>query len=209
MTGISNNVVSQEESGKGITYVLPDSNIIIPSLAKEFNQGLKAIKPEKIKFGLDLGSNFSYGKGFGSVFNNYIAPRATLTPTKKLNLSIGTMFMVSSMPGNLTSGENQIMRSLKSYSSAYIYGSGEYLINDNLSLRGTILYELNPFNPFNETQNTKSMNSYYYSMGMDYKIKDGIYIGIEVSQMKSDNPLFIYNTPGYGSFRRMRHPFDY
>ncbi|MFC2097122.1 hypothetical protein ACFLSI_02185 [Bacteroidota bacterium] len=199
---------SQDTQKKGISYTFNDTLPV--KLDKELNVIQSIAIPDKIKpdFGVEIGSSFMFG-GNRSMLNNYINPHASFNPADKLHLSVGTFFMMSTLPANLISAETVNAQPGRNLSSAYIHGSAEYLINEKLSIRGTFFYEIDPFNKNQFQQNTKSLNSHYYSIGMDYKINKNIQIGVEFSQVKTDDPFFLYNTNPFGNRSGLRHPFDY
>lgn len=210
-TGVFLNANSQEAQNTGVNLSFEDTTVLLGH-GKEYSDFILERKiPEKLDFDLNVGSNVMFGSGRGSIFNNYIAPKATYSPGSRFQFSVGTFLMLSNMPADFFQiQENNQGTFRNSFASSYIYGSGEYLVNDRLRLRGSVMYELNPFNQYNNgVKNNLLNNDYFYSLGMDYKVSDSFNIGIEISQIKTDNPFFFYNSNPFGNRSAFRRPYDF
>ncbi len=194
----------------GVNMTFKDTTLLFKKGNKLPGSILIRKTPAKIDFDFEAGSNVMFGRGKGSVFNNYISPKATYQPASRLRLSLGTFMMLSSMPQGFLISQEDNGSNRSHMTSSYIYGSGEYMINDRLRLRGTVMYEINPFNQYkNSRENSFSNNDYFYSIGMDYKVSDHFNIGFEYNKIKTDNPFLFYNS--FPSNRRsyFGSPFDF
>jgi len=198
-----------QENTAGIDVSIRDtSNLFITDIGLA-GKGLVKKPIPKFDFDMTVGSNILLGGRSGSVFNNYLSPNVRYQPGSKFNFSVGSFIMLSNMPNYFGSsiGEGEGRHSL---SSSYIYGSGNYMVNDKLRVYGSVMYELSPFKNYSEAYNNNiSVNDQLYSIGMDYNISNNFKIGFQLSHMKTDNPFLLYNTYPFGRGSSFRPIFDF
>jgi len=172
-----------------------DENPIIPTIDK------RAPKVDKLDYSLSAGTSFITSKTYGSGSSTYIAPELTYKLTPKLHLNVGIMFMRSNYLVNRYqrfAGEQSAVIKTNPNVSTLAYISGDYLINNRLSISGMLMRDLS------SPQGFGSNSFQAMSVHMDYKLTDNISIGAGVQMRQGNN----WSSPyGNGFYPSTQYPF--
>lgn len=152
---------------------------------KGINDSLLQKPQSNISAGLSAGSMF-ISSNYGNMFSSYIAPSVGYKLSDNFRVNGGLMFMQNNFFGLKNSELNYYS---KTNYNTLMFVQGEYLLNKNVILRGTIIKDLNNF--------SDNFNYDAYSLGMDYKISNNSSIGFELQFSRSNQPF--YHSPGFGS----------
>lgn len=136
-----------------------------------------------VRFSTGASFNSLYGNG---LFTSYAAPEVNYKVTKDFSLSVGTMMSVSSIPSFMQWQETNTTGSKNRMVSYYMFAKGEYMINDNLRVRASAVFDVGPM----ATQSRFA----YSTVGFDYKIGENTFISAEINIRNTNpqNPMF-YN----------------
>lgn len=113
-------------------------------------------QPRKFDYGLTLGSEFTSISGFGSGLSTYVTPRISYNVSKRFSIGGGLSIIQTNYFGAKSYFQNeQNSFSNGNYTSAVLFVSGQYLVNDRLTIYGSafkqfpITQDPLPYNPFN------------------------------------------------------------
>jgi hypothetical protein len=170
--------------------LLPDNQIDVPS--KKFLNG------KKIDTGLEAGTSFSYSPGnyFGPSF--YIAPNVTfyINPRFALQAGIGIERSNYRALYETGTGNGEILPMTR----AFIYTRGSYMLNDRLTVSGTVYKTINDVPKLSKYSSSVNYSQTGAIVGINYKINNSLSFGFHVQMInnssQSENPYF-YN-PGFG-----------
>lgn len=147
---------------------------------------------DKIDLNLTAGSTFMYSKGFGNGLSNYIAPELSYKVAPKIRLNVGLMVVSSNFAYNKYLGfhpEQSVVFRTKPRISTLAYVSGDYLVNDRLTISGMVIRDLS-----NPGYNSYSPSIQGMSLRMDYKLTNNISIGAGMHMSQGDQWI----SPNYG-----------
>jgi hypothetical protein len=162
-------VISQSNSG----FISPDSPLLN--------------KNQKIKFGFQAGTSFSsFGNGF-SLFSNQISPHLSYQVSPKFSLEIGTTI------SNYNTGNTPVFSlSGDPMSASFMgisgYAAGRYLVNDRLSISGTVYRESSVMPGLSVNPAAFEFLNQGIGVGFDYKISDKFSFGAGIQMRQTNNP---------------------
>jgi len=152
---------------------------------------------------LQLGSSFlSMGKGnYG--FRNFIRPGISYDLSQRFRLTTGIQF--SSEQYTFAGSSDQESLFQGSYNRVSVFASGEYLINERVSIFGTAVKDLNtpqyrPMHPLAQDLDYQSL-----SVGVNYRLSDNVHFGAEVRF--NNQPEYWFSNPYNSSLYRQRGSF--
>jgi hypothetical protein len=159
---------------------------------------------KKISSGVQFGSSFTSFGNYGSAFSTSISPYLSYPISKRFSVSGGITFTNTSMFGIkpfYASTETTSMNG--NFTSALLYVSGDYLVNDRLRISGTLYKEINLYNsvPTNFPYSKPEVQGGY--MKVDYKVFENFHIeaGFGFSQggspYNSYQSVFPYQNTGF------------
>jgi hypothetical protein len=153
--------------------------------------------PGKMNFGFQLGSQFTSFSG-GSGFSTFISPHLDYGVSKRFLLSGGISITSTTLSGNFFSNGNEF-GSGWNYTSGLVWLSGQYLVNDRITIEGTAYKRFNILgeNPFYSSNGWNDGHGMY--MNVRYKIKDNVQIEAGFGYSKGSSP--------YGTF--YQDPFNH
>ncbi len=185
-------------------YTEPDSTEVVPDV--DLRKGPTddyTIDSKKPKFGLQLNTAFaSYGKS--NVFSSSVSPFVTTQLDPKFRLTTGISLSNSNYSNLRTIGsDGQITEGDYTNNSATLFFSGEYLLNDRVTLYGTGYYDVNNLTRVTDPNNPFSRDNMGMSFGARIKTSDNSAIGIHFQYNKGASPFrsSYYNGYGGGSFQ--------
>ncbi|MFH2144210.1 MAG: hypothetical protein ABIJ97_17415 [Bacteroidota bacterium] len=139
------------------------------------------LSKKTIGYSFSAGTIFSSSDGYSNYFGSYILPQVSYKLTPELSIKTGVLFMKNNNLG-IISNENY----LKSNNiNSLFYLGGDYLLNDHVTLHGSMLIDLNPDSQIKYDS---------WMFGMDYKVGKNSYIGIEFQYNKSNQHPFYRNS---------------
>lgn len=149
---------------------------------------------KKFDIGLSAGTSFVYSKNSGGGMSTFVAPELTYKLTPRVHLNVGVMLLNSNLVYNryrMMDDEPSVVVRTKPAFSTLAYVSGDYLINDRLTVSGMLMRDLSGTSRFGSyTPSIQAM-----SLHLDYKITDHMSIGAGV-HMRQGNYL---GYPGYAN----------
>ena len=169
-----------------------DSITYVPSVGMSIKNN-KTPLADRFHLSLQTGVSF-FSNGKRSAFNNWIAPAITYDVTPKFNLSVGTIAMFGN-PGYISNFSNESTTSLSQNTNKghyFLYAQGAYLLNDRVTLRGTILKEIAP-----NQKNPQAID--FKSVGVDFKISDNFSISADYMVSKGYNGSLMRNYNGFNA----------
>jgi len=157
----------------------------------------KAPVASKLDYHLSVGTSFIYAPGYGNGLSTYVAPEISYKLSPKIRVNAGIMFLQSNMSfmhyRTNCGSERSVVIKTPSTISTLAYISGDYLINNRLTLSGTIVKDLS--NPGNNAYNNSVQ---MMSMHLNYKLTDNISIGAGMNMIQSNRNNTFFN-PGFNS----------
>ena len=165
-------------------YYMPSHNIN--------KSNIKSLLSDKVHLSFQTGLSF-YSCGKESVFEKWVAPAITYNFTQKFHFTIGTVATFSN-PGfvnyNLSNEGVKTISTNKNTGQYFLYAQGSYLLNDNITVRGTILRQV-PDNKINPSALS------FGQVGVDLKITDGFSISADCRISKGYNASLLHNINEY------------
>ena len=195
---------------QGQTIIFPPDTVrssnSFPSSSIEGSAIKHGFIPKKPDFGLQMGSTFTTSSGYGSGFTTFVSPRVTYPFTSRFRINAGVTYINTTLYGVRSyfpvSGEQTFNGN---FSSILIYGSGEYLFNDRLSISGTVYKSFPLYNDLNKSYPYGNYNPEGAFMKVDYRIFDNVHIEAGFGYSKGINPY--YNNPFSNSYSPFPDPF--
>jgi hypothetical protein len=110
--------------------------------------------PDKVDFGMQIGTSVGSDFRNGGFWSNYAAPSLRYNLHPRWRVSAGTMFVSTQFNAPIAAGsEGTSMGRVNSFQT-FVYTQGQYMASDRLRLTGSFFYEVNQFNggvPENES----------------------------------------------------------
>lgn len=158
------------------------------------------INEKKVGFQLEVGTSFGTAFGTGSYMTTYVAPHISYKISPKFTLSGGAI--LAQGVGNfysepVTSG--YYGNTSPFYPRSFVYIEGAYHVSDRLTLSGTAYKEIDVFNVHSNTANNFDGDINGLIMGVDYKLRENIYIRGQIEISNGRNP---YGHRGMDPWRR-------
>ena len=173
---------------------LPDSNTTISQPGKKFG-----FVPGKISSGLQVGTIFLTTKGYGSGFTTYVSPYISYPFSSRFRIDAGISVFNSNYYGIRPYTYAGTESPANGYfTNAMVYVSGDYLVNERLTISGTLYKSFNIL--------SSSPGKYPYSgydaqgafMKVGYKVFDNFHIEAGFGYSKGADPFNpIFGSPLY------------
>jgi hypothetical protein len=149
--------------------------------------------PSRLDVNMSVGSSFSYSKGFGNGMATYVAPELSYRLSPRFRLNVGVMLLNSNLVYNrylfLNDRPSVVIRNKPAFSTL-AYVSGDYLINDRLTISAMVMSDLTTSRLGTYSPSVQAM-----SLHLDYKIADHMSIGAGI-HMNNGN---YWGYPGYNT----------
>ena len=169
----------------------------IPSAKSIVAKTNNTIIPPKLNYGILIVTQFSTSS-YASGISTFISPHLTYSLNKRLSLSGGISIINTSMNGQfygpLSNGESSFSGN---YTTSLVYLSGQYLMNDRVTLTGTA------YKQFNMTGNLPGYKGYLkndlqgFYMNVRYKIMKNVEFEAGFGYSQGSYPFNSY--PNYNS----------
>ncbi len=149
---------------------------------------------------LQLGSSFLFMGKENYGFRNYVRPGISYDLSQRFRLTTGIQFSSERYIFSGNTSEGNLFE--KPYNRVSVFASGEYLINEKVSVFGTAIKDLNspqfrPMHPLAQDFNYRSL-----SVGMNYRLSNNIHLGAEIRFNNQSGSWF--NDPyNSGLYRRL------
>ncbi len=143
----------------------------------EANSSTDALSLDRIKFNVNLGSSFSTYNS-GNTFSNYISPSFSYLVSSKLRINGGFWYENLNLTNTPVWGMSGLETVSGNYNRNAFWLSGEYQINSQLTVYGTVMVGATP--NCIQMMNPNAMNNITYSIGAQYKVTDNLEIGVEI-----------------------------
>ena len=156
-------------------------------------------KPGKFDYGVNLGSEFTSFSGFGSALSTQVAPHFYYNVNKRFRLgggiSVGTTHYMNARSWYQN---EQSSPSNGYFTNATLFISGQYLVNDRLTISGSafkifpVTKDPLPYNPFNPVSRNGAQG---VNFNVDYKVGEHMHIqaGFRYSQGLNPYGINSYN----------------
>ncbi|HBX49592.1 MAG: hypothetical protein A2W98_05980 [Bacteroidetes bacterium GWF2_33_38] len=142
---------------------------------------VEILKSKKLNYSLQMGTSVTvFNKS--SYFNSFIAPKVSYQISPKFGLSLGGILMRTNFqPSIFVNSTSEINNHYSTaFNQNFLFVQASYSVNEHLSISGTVYQLVNKI-PNNNSQRQR------YSIAADYKLKNGMSFGIELSN--SDTPF--------------------
>jgi hypothetical protein len=170
--------------------VAPDSNTFSSSPAGDHRSGFI---PKKIKSGLQIGSFFTTTSGYGSGFTTYISPYISYPFSSKFRVNAGITILNASYygikPYYLMNSESSLNGN---FTNAMVYVSGEYLVNERLSVSGTLFKSFNILSSAPSDRYHPNYDAQGAFMKVGYKVFENFQIEAGFGYSKGIDPFNSY-----------------
>jgi hypothetical protein len=167
--------------------------------------------PDKVDFGMQIGTSVGTNFRNGAIWSNYAAPSLRYNFHPRWNVSVGTMFVNSQLNAPLTTGAEGTQMGRVNQFQSFVYTQGQYMASERLRLTGTAFYELNQFGGAQLRMNPQAANftSKGASIYAEYKITEHFSVGAgaQISNGNGNHYLRngLYSSP---SFYNSGMPFN-
>ena len=171
------NLYSQSQSDSQ-NYFETDSeqDVLVPE------NSIESTLANKIDWGLTAGTSIgSFGEG--ALLSTFVAPHLKYKYSPKFTISTGIMFANSTANNLYMFTPDGIQSMSGNIIENYVYASGDYLVNERLRIRGTIMYEMNHWYE-TDSDLPINQNNTSFSFGAEYRLTENITIGVQVQQRK-------------------------
>ncbi len=121
-------------------------------------------------------------------FSTYTMPSFNIQVTPKLSVNTGLLFTSYQLDIPLFH-ENSISKTNHTAYKNYLFTQVNYRVNEKLTLKGSMIREMNNFNFGSSNQKNMPFNN--YSIGADYQINEYLQIGVQFR--KSSNNMQYFN----------------
>lgn len=157
--------------------------------------------PRKFNIHFSVGSQFSSYTGYGYGLSTFISPSLTYDVSKRFQIRGGLSLITTNYSGIQSFlSEQGDSKSQGNYTSAFLYVSGTYLLNKNLTLSGMAFKEFplagDPLS-FSPYQSYSKEGAQGIRMDVNYKIGENVQIQAGFGYSKGINP---YMSPYGNSF---------
>lgn len=155
-------------------------------------------KPEikKLKMSMQVGTSYTFSSnGFGGPSFS-ISPQGNYALSERFHLlgGMGLQQGLYKMPFAFRDAEDQ-NNALLPMTRVYLYAGGNYLVNDKLSVSGTVYKQIMDVPNPNAPNKNAQINTQGMRVGFEYKLTPSIRIGAEI-RVASPNSEFGYYHPG-------------
>jgi hypothetical protein len=145
--------------------------------------------PQRLNFGLQMGTSVGTNFNNGAIWNNFIAPTINYQLTPRLNVRAGTMFIHSNF-NTFAFGAGETATPVRTTATqTLLFTQGQYQVNERLSLTGTAYYNINQFNTPRMNPQATNFNSKGMSMYAEFKVTPNFSFGAG-AQISNGNSMF-------------------
>ena len=157
--------------------------------------------PKKTDYGIQVGTQFS-ASSYGTGFSTFISPHLTYRLSKRFSLSGGVSIVNTSLNGlSCTPSSPDEYTVNGNFTSALVFLSGHYLLNDRLTISGTAYKQFNLFGNIPGYKGFGSNDAQGVYMNIRYKILENVHLEAGFSYSKGYNPYNSFsNDPFTNSF---------
>jgi hypothetical protein len=168
-----------------------------------FTRYSTALPLHKLSVGVVAGTQFTATSGYGSGLSTYVSPTLTYPVSKRFLLRGGIGIVNTSLYGVKPFYSTAEQGSYTgNFTQAMIWVSGQYQLNDHLTLTGTAYKSFDVMNDHPSNSSFYRNNPQGALLNVGYKVNDVFQINVEVGYSKGYNP---YNS--YGIYSPYS-PFD-
>lgn len=143
--------------------------------------------PEKLTYSLELGAGIGKFNG-NSIFYSYTAPQLNYFLNKNIVVNAGLIILNSNFNQN-----SFLSESAQSPVSVYYFAGVSFLVNENFSVNGKIIYSGAALNNKYENKNFMPES---YSIGAKYSVNKNFSVGVQFSN--TNNNYGMFSNPFYG-----------
>jgi len=162
---------------------------------------------KKFNVHLSLGNQFSSYSGYGSALSTIVTPTFTYDLSKRLQLQGGISLLTTNYFGvRPFFSESNGPASSGNFTSALLFVSGTYLLNNNISISGSAFKEFPvsgdplPYSPFQPYSND---GAHGIRMDINYKVGEHFQIQAGFGYSKGVNPYYSpYGNSFWGTYDR-------
>lgn len=159
-----------------------------------------SLQPQKLHFGVTVGTGLGYYSGLGATMNHFVAPNFTYNVSQRFRVQGGMMLSYTSL--NTTGGgdlENGFMSPIfmRPTTQTVAYVQGEYDLNEKLTLTGRVFGGMSTFRMPGLEANTSRLGIYGAAGGFRYKVNERTSFSVEAQFIHGNNP---YNPEMGNSF---------
>ena len=181
--------------------IIANTTILSPLAAQIVLPGTKTnsefLEKEKPKLSVSLSTSFSsFGYGY-TALGTSIMPQITFPVSKKISITGGIGYSTFLMGNN----EESVFNSQPS-SYGHIFVSGNYLLNEKITVRGTAYKTFSLSDP--TIGSGSEMPNYNFDsqgiiMDVEYKVTDNFRINVGFEYRKQNYPMYGPMTPNMGN----------
>ncbi len=173
----------------------------IPSATSPSMQKQNHFIPRKMDFGIQVGTQFSTSS-YGTGFSTFISPHLTYRLSKRFSMSGGVSIVNTSLNGLSYTSVSRNEYSLNgNYTSAMVFLSGQYLVNERLTISGTAYKQFNLFGNIPGYKSFGNNDAQGIYMNVKYTILENVHLEAGFGYSRGYNPFnSLYNDPFNRSF---------
>jgi len=157
------------------------------------------LSKERLSFSMEFGVGFALSNQYNYGSYTYVAPYLSYRITPKFSIDAGAVINQGFNGLNQLSTVDYNGKINNNQTSYAFFVRGNYMVNDKLTISGSIYKSLMPLRTF--VGETVQCNNNSYSLGLDYKVNNHMSIGAEV-RMGNGNGLGtrFFNNSGFSAF---------
>jgi hypothetical protein len=171
--------------------------------AKPDSASNRKIAPQKVHFGMEIGTSVSTNFRGGASLNTFVSPYLSYRVSPRWYINAGTTLMNSNgnMGGFYNSYGDSRYTSFTPQQSTFVYVQGQYQASERLIITGTSFYETRRFNqapmdyPRQMNSSLTNFNRSGGSVYAEYKVSEHFSFGIGAQISNGNSP---YYNNGFG-----------
>jgi hypothetical protein len=144
-----------------------------------FIPGYPQLLKKKPDYGLNLGTSFTTTSGYGSAITTFVSPHLSYSFNPRFRMTAGITLMNTQLIGAKPYYPIQSEQSFNgNFTDALLYVSGQYLLNDRLTVSGTAYKKFSLYDPAPVAGMTPYRNPEFqgFNIGLDYKAGENFHI---------------------------------
>ncbi len=153
--------------------------------------------PQRLNFGLQMGTSVGTNFNNGAIWNNFIAPTLSYQLTPRFSVQAGTMFINSNF-NTFAFGAAETGSPVRAnVMQTFMFTQGQYQVSERLSVTGTAFYNVNQLNMPRMNPQATNFSSKGMSMFAEFKVTPNFSFGAG-AQISNGNNMFnngFYNNP--------------
>jgi hypothetical protein len=163
--------------------------------AKPDSISRQAPVPEKVHFGMELGTGVSTNFKGGAAWSTFVSPYLSYRVSPRWTFNAGATLVNTNGTGFLYGGDAR-SAPVVNQQQTFLFAQGQYQASERLRLSGTSFYQLSNFNQ-PAGQRDFQFNSKGMSVYAEYKVSEHFSIGVGGQYSNGNNP-YLYNGFGNG-----------